>query len=144
MGESNRFVASKRSNHPLSPNSNRSLRVPRRWLKRANNHGSGFIFIDNSITRGDITKWTVRMDPACQIGPFIRWNGVLIVFWITSSPPKISEKSREGVHFHRLVDNQWRYRKTEGSIPFSASNRSFYPLTLNSNCSFGVPRHTSK
>ena len=41
--------------------------------------------------------------------------------------------SEWGIHFHRLLDNQERYRNTDAAGRFSASNRSIHSLEWHSN-----------
>jgi len=101
MDNANRFTALNRSIRLHLRNSNCSLRVCRRWLKRVNNHGRGFIFIDDSITSGGIAKRTAWVDSTCEIGPFIRSNSVLIVVWGLSSVNLNSPKLKLG---HVFID----------------------------------------
>jgi hypothetical protein len=46
--------------------------------------------------------------------------------------------SEGGIHFHRLLDNQERYRNTDATGRFSASNRSINPLERHFNCSLAL------
>ena len=70
-----------------------------------------------------------------SICPLI-WNSNCIL-GVASSPFKMSELSWKGVHFHRLLDNQWIYHKTDSVNKFSVSIRSVHPLEQRSNHSLG-------
>src|SRR5947207_12702399 len=76
------------------------------------------------------------LDSARQIVLSTCLEGVLIVVGGCSSLD--FKKQRNRGRFQLYLHNQGRYGKTDGSIRFSASNRSIYILGRRTNCSFGA------
>src|SRR6266496_2193470 len=96
----------------------------------------GHVSIYISTTKGTMANRMTALDSARQIGLSTSLEGVLIVVGGSSSLD--FKKQRNRGRFRLYIQNQGRHGKTDGSIRFSASNRSIHILGRRTNCSFGA------
>src|SRR5205814_147541 len=95
----------------------------------------GHVSIYISTTKGAMANRMTALDSAHQIGLSTCVEGVLMV--VVGSSSLDFKKQRNRGKFPLYLHNQRRYGKPEGSVGFSASNRSNYILGRRSNCSWG-------